>query len=95
MISILALASDGLMLGFTASFLAIPEDISFFGGIGLAVLGLFLRWSLPHQQMLAEEHAKERRWSEDQVRRRVRLFRFGGATAIVVAALLFSLVLWN
>ena len=71
------------------------EELSVCGGMGLMVIGLFLRWRLPHQQMTAEEQAKDGRWTEKQMRRRVMLFRFGGPIAVTLGIVLFGLGLWE
>ena len=71
------------------------EELSFCGGMALMVLGLVLRWRLPHQQLTAEERAKDGRWTEKQVRRRVMLFRFGGPIAVTLGIVLFGVGLWE
>lgn len=64
---------------------------AFVVGALLMLLGIYLQWRLPHERMTVEELAKERRLTEEQGRRRIRLIRWSSRLAVLLGIVAFVL----
>lgn len=73
---------------------AVSPSTLFVTGSGLVVVGTVVRWQLQEMLMRAEEHAKDGRLDEHQVRRRVALARYGGPALILVGLATLVTVVW-
>lgn len=90
-----SLASTSATLAVFLVVLPTKQALLFVGGVIAMLLGVYLRWRLPHERMAAEEYTKDRRMTEDQARQRIQLLRFGGPAAVIVGLVLFALLLWE
>jgi hypothetical protein len=66
---------------------------AFGGGVGLMLIGLYLRWRLNDDCMTTEERAKEGRLTAEQARRRMTILRLSGPIVILLGLALFAFVL--
>ena len=71
------------------------QGIAFLVGVVLMLIGVYLRWRLPHERMAVEEYAKERRMTEQQARCRVQLIRFGGPISVLLGLAAFATIFWE
>lgn len=77
------------------SLLAVAKEIAFGGGVGLVLVGVYLRWRLWDDLMATEELAKDRRLSEEQARARIALLRYSGPVVIVLGLAMLAVLMWR
>ena len=73
----------------------VPTALLFGTGVVCMLIGMYLRWKLTYHCMEAEEHVKEGRLNEEQVRRRTAFFRFGGPVMILLGISFFAVIFFE
>lgn len=83
-------------LGFASpSVLALSDEVTFGSGVGLVLVGVYLRWRFTDHTMSAEERAKDGQLSEEQVRFRIAVLRYSGPLIIILGLLAFVVLFWR
>ena len=100
MISLLASHNLKAALSLTAVVLAqAATRFSDATGIGTAILltvtGIVLHWNQPHHRMSMEERIKDGKLTDDEARRRIRIYSWCASIPMVTGILLLLVVMYD